>query len=158
MAKARPGALNSASAQRGAANHLAAELFKSMAGVNIVNISFSSTGLALTSLIGGEVQLSFPTAGAAVPHIKSGRLRGLALTSAEPSALFPGMPTVAASLPGYEAVSITAIFAPAKTPATIISRLHQEIVRVLNQADVREKFPMPESRSSAASRSNWLRR
>ena len=140
LARARPGDLNSASAQRGALNHLAAEMFKSMAEVKIVNIRYSSTTLALTSLIGGEVQLSFPTAGAAVPHIKSGRLRGLAVTSAEPSELFPELPTVAASLPGYEAVSITAIFVPAKTPQAIVNLLNQEIVRVLNQPDVKGKF------------------
>ncbi len=140
IARAKPGVLNFASAQRGASNYLAAELFKSMAGVNIVNVSYSSTTLAIASLIAGDVHVSFPTAGAAVPHMKSSKLNGLAVTSIEPSPLFPGLPTVAASLPGYEAVSIMAIYVPAKTPANIVSRLQQEIVRVLGQSDVEEKF------------------
>jgi len=115
-------------------------LFKSMAGDNIVNVSYSSTTLAIASLIAGDVHVSFHTAGAAVPHMKSSKLNGLAVTSIEPSPLFPGLPTVAASLPGYEAVSIMAIYVPAKTPANIVSRLQQEIVRVLGQSDVEEKF------------------
>ena len=103
-------------------------------------VSHSNTTLALTSLLSGELQVAFPAAGAVAPHLKSGRLRILALTSAEPSALFPGLPTIAATLPGYESVSVTAIFAPAKTPSTIIARLNQEIVTVLNQSDIKDKF------------------
>ena len=87
------------------------------------------------------MQLAFATPGSVAQHIKSGRLRALAVTTAQPSALLPGLPTVAASgLPGYEAETLIGIFAPAKTPATIINRLNQEIVRVLNRADVKERF------------------
>lgn len=140
LAKTHPGGLNFEYAQRGAAPHLAAELFKSLAGVKMQGVSHSNTTLALTSLLSGELQVAFPAAGAVAPHLKSGRLRILALTSAEPSALFPGLPTIAATLPGYESVSVTAIFAPAKTPSTIIARLNQEIVTVLNQSDIKDQF------------------
>ena len=141
LAKARPGELNYAITSFGGPPHIAAELFKSMAGVNIVNVPYKSTPLAITAMISGEVQVSTFDAGLVAPHLKLGRLRGLAVTSAEPSALIPGLPTMAASgLPGFESVTWTGILAPAKTPATIINRLNQEIVRVLNQSDVKERF------------------
>ena len=125
----------------GGTDHLAGELFKSMAGINIVRVPYKGTAAAVTALVGGEVQMMIIDAGLVMPHVKSGRLRALAVTSAEPSALVPGLPTVAASgLPGYEAVGLTGIWAPAKTPAAIINRLNQEIVRVLSQPDVKEKF------------------
>ena len=141
LAKARPGELNYASALTGSINHLAAELFKAMAGVNIVRIPYKGTGPAINALIAGEAQLSFANAAAALPHVKSGRLKALAVTSAAPSALLPGMPTVAASgLPGYEAENMNGLFAPAKTPAAIVGRLNRECVRILNGPDVKEKF------------------
>lgn len=107
LAKAKPGALNYASSSSGSPNHLAAELFKAMANINIAHIPYKGGGPALRALIGGEVQLMFATAGGAVPHISSGRLRALAVTSAQPSVLFPALPTVAASgLPDYEAATV----------------------------------------------------
>ena len=143
LARARPGVLNFGSGSVGSAGHLAGELFKSMAGVDIVRVTYKGTGLILNSLLAGELQLSFPTAGAVAPHIKSGRLRGLAVTSAQPSALFPELPTAAATgLPGYESGASYGIYAPAKTPETIINRLNQEIARVLNRAEVKEKLSM----------------
>ncbi|MBI3938241.1 MAG: tripartite tricarboxylate transporter substrate binding protein [Betaproteobacteria bacterium] len=141
LAKARPGELNYASGSTGAANHLAAELFKSMAGVNIVRINYKGAGAGLAALIAGEVQVMFVTAAAAVPHIKTGRVRALAVTTARPSALLPDSPTIAASgLPGYESASIYGIFAPGKTPGPIIGKLNREIVRVLNRPEVKEKL------------------
>ena len=91
LAKAQPGKLDYASGAAGAAAHLSAELFKSLAGVNIVRIAYKGTGPGLNALMGGEVQLMFPAAGAVVSHVKSGRLRALAVTSARPSALAPGL-------------------------------------------------------------------
>jgi tripartite-type tricarboxylate transporter receptor subunit TctC len=88
----------------------------------------------------GEVHFTFSVASTVMPHLKSSRLRALAVTSAEPSALFPGLPTVAATLPGYESGSKQGAWAPAGTPPAIISRLNQEIVRYLNRKDVREKL------------------
>jgi tripartite-type tricarboxylate transporter receptor subunit TctC len=141
LARARPGELNYSSGTMGAASHLAAELFRTMAGIKIVRVPYRGTGAAFTALIAGQVQVMFPTAGSVTPHLKSGRLRALAVTTAQPSALFPGLPTIAASgLPGYESVSLVGIFAPTETPAAIIDLLNRNIVRVLDQADVREKF------------------
>ncbi len=141
LARARPGDIDYASGATGASSHLAVELFKATAGVNLVRIPYRGNGPALTAVIGGQVQLIFPTAGSAAPHLKSGRLRALAVTSAQPTALFPGLPTVAsAGLPGYEASSIVGVFAPAKTPAAIINRLNTEIQRVLSDPATKKRF------------------
>lgn len=141
LARARPGDLNYGAGASGGSPHLSAELFKTMASVNMVHIAYRGVGPALTALISGEVQIMFPSAGAAAPHLKSGRLRALAVTTARPSALFPGLPTVAASgLPGYESVSVFGMFAPARTPAALINRLNQEIARALNRKDVKERL------------------
>jgi len=141
LARASPGELNYASGPTGVSNHLAAELFKAMAGVNLVRIPYKGGGPAVNALIAGEVQVSFPSAAGVTQHIRSGRLRALAITSAQPSVLFPELPTLAASgLPGYESEGLAGVFAPAKTPAVLINRLNQEIVRCLDRTDVREKF------------------
>ena len=141
LAKAKPGALNYASSTAGGSVHLSAELFKYMAGVNIVRINYKSSGGSVNALVGGEVQLMFANAPTVTPHVKAGRLKALAVTTLQPSALYPELPTVAGSgLPGFEVASLFAIFSPAKTPAAIVSRLNQEIVRYLARADVKEKF------------------
>ena len=141
LAKARPGELNCATGNAGTSNHLAAELFKAMTGVNIMRIPYKGIAPALNDLISGQVQLMFGAAAAVTQHIKSGRLRAVAVTSAQPSALAPGLPTVAAAgVPGYASVAIFGVLAPAKTPAAIIKRLHQDITRVLNTAEVRTRF------------------
>jgi len=125
----------------GNATHMAGELFKSMAGVNIVRIPYKNTATQITGLISGEVQMSFITTGAAMSNVKAGKLRALAVTSARPSPLVPGVPTIAASgLPGYEAVSIYGLFAPAQTPAPITGRLHKEVVRVLHAPESNERL------------------
>ena len=141
LAKAKPGELNYGTPSIGSAGYLAGEIFKSMAGVNIVCIVYSrGAGAAVTALMAGETQVQFG-GNASMAHIKAGRLRALAVTSAQPTALFPGLPTVAASgLPGYEAVGITAIFVPAKTPEAIIRRLNEEVVRALSTPEIKEKF------------------
>jgi len=141
MAKANPGKLNYGSSGTGTSTHLAGELFKSMAGVNIVRIPYKGGGATMTALLSGEVQLTFSSAGAVAPHLKSGHLKALAVTSARPSALMPGVPTVAESgLPGYESGNISGVLAPAKTPAGLIARLNREIVSVLSDVDVRKAF------------------
>ena len=140
LARANPGKLNYGSGSSSAPTHLAAELFKSMANLNIVRIPFRGSGPALNGLIGGEVQMMFPNAAAAQPHIKSGRLKALAVASSQPSALAPGLPTVAATVPGFESASLMGMFAPARTPAKLVQFLNQEIVRVLNRAEVRQKL------------------
>lgn len=141
LAKARPKDLNFSTSGTGSANHLPAELFKYMAGVDLVRINYRGAGPALTALIGGEVHVMFATASSVAPHIKASRLRGLAITSAKESALIPGLPTIAASgVPGYDFVSPFGLLAPAKTPPAIINRLNQEIVRVLGQREHRQRF------------------
>ena len=141
LAKAKPGALNYASGASGGTLHLAAELFKAMAGVDIVRVNYKGGGPALSALIAGEVQLFFASAGSVMSYVKSGRVRALAVTTRQSSALAPDLPALAASgLPGYELVSIDGILAPAKTPVTVINRLNQEIVRFINKSDVKEKF------------------
>ena len=141
LAKAKPGTLNYGSAGQGSSPHLATELFRSMTGVNLVHVPYKGAGPAVIDLIGGQIQMMIGSAPSVTPNIKAGKLRPLAVTSAQPSALAPGLPTVAASgLPGYEAATLMGMFAPAKTPASVISRLNREIVRALNQPDIKEKL------------------
>ena len=141
LARARPGELNYAVGATGSAMFMGAELFRSMAHLDIVRVPFKGTGPGLTALMAGQVQLMFPAAGGAMLHVKSGRLKALAVTSARPTELAPGIPTMAsAGLPGFEAVSAYGMFAPAKTPAEIISKLNQESQRVLGRAEVRERY------------------
>jgi len=141
FAKTRPGELNYGSSGFGTSTHLAGELFKAMAGVNIVRIPYKGGGPSLNALISGEVQIWFPNAAAVTQHLKSGKLRALAVTSSRPTELAPGLPTVAASgLPGYESVLIIGVLAPATTPVAIIERLNHEIVGLLNRADVKRKL------------------
>ncbi len=141
LAKTRPGELNYGSASPGSTSHLAAELFKAMAGVDMVRIPYKGSGLALNALLAGEFHLMFPNAGSVAPHAKTGKLRALAVTSTEPSALAPGLPTMAASgLPGYESSSPFGTFAPARTPTAVVTQLHREIVRALNWPEVKERL------------------
>lgn len=140
LAKARPGQLNYYSGGSGATNHLAAELFKSMAGVNIVRIPYKNSSQGLADLMSGQVQLAITAGAAVMPYVKSGRLKALAVASSKRSTLIPGIPTIAETLPGYEAVTFNAMFAPAKTPDGIMKRLNQEIVKALHRPDIKEKF------------------
>ena len=141
LAKARPGALNYGTTGIGSSPHLAAELFQSLAGVQFVRISYKGAGAALTDLIGGQIQLSFATASSVSPHLKTGRLRALGVSSARESVLLPGLTTIAAAgLPGYESSSLQGVFAPAGVPAPVLQKLSQEIMRYLHSSDAREKF------------------
>jgi tripartite-type tricarboxylate transporter receptor subunit TctC len=141
LAKAKPGTLNYAgSPDPGAATFLYPELFKAMAGVDIVKISYKGAGPGLIGVMSGESHLIIVNSGSAMAAVKSGKVRALGVTSLQPSPLAPGVPTIASALPGYEAASVAGILAPARTPPAIISRLNQEIVRVLTRADMREKF------------------
>jgi tripartite-type tricarboxylate transporter receptor subunit TctC len=139
LAKAKPGALNYGSGATGAASHLAAELFKYMAQVNIVRIPYKGQGAAVLGLLGGEVQMSFASAPSVAGHIKSGKLRVLAITTPKPSQLAPGLSTVAeAGLPGYQSATSAGMFAPVKTPARLITLVNREIVQALNKQDVKD--------------------
>ena len=140
LAKARPGVLNYGAGSGGGITHVAAEVFKSMAGVDMVRVSYKSDALLNADLLAGQVQLTFGSASSVMPYAKAGRLRALAVTNVQPSALLPGLPPVAATVPGYQIGSIYGLFAPAHTPAPIIKQVHQETVRLLNNADIRERL------------------
>ena len=141
LAKAAPGKLNYGSAALGTATHISAELFKYMAGVNIVRVPYKGTGTALNDLLGGQVQMMFAVASSVAPHIKAGRLRGLAVTTPKPAAAFPDLPTVAASgLPGYEAVTFSGVFAPSRTPKAIVEQINAEIRNALLKPEAKERL------------------
>ena len=125
-AKANPGRINMGSAGVGSTGHLAGELFKMMAGVNLVHVPYRGNALALTDLIGGQIEVLFPSLGSSIEYVKAGKLRALAVTGATRSESLPDLPTVADTLPGYEASSFYGIGAPHHTPP--------EIVEVLNKA------------------------
>ena len=141
LAKANPGKIDYASGPIGASNHLAAEVFKSMTGTDLVRIGYKGGGPALNDVLAGQVKVMFATSGSVTAHVQSGRLKGLGVTSEGPSALVPGMPTLAASgVPGYSSEAIYGFWAPARTPAAIMARLNKEAVTVLNQPDVKDRF------------------
>ena len=142
LAKARPGQLNYGAGAIGAATHMASEMFRLMAGVDIVHIPYKSSGAALTPLLAGELQVMFATTAGITPHIKSGRVRALAVSTSQPSPLAPGLPTIAAAgnLPGYESAATAGVFAPAGTPERIVNQLNEEVKRVLNRAEVKERL------------------
>lgn len=141
LAKSRPGQLNYASAGNGTPPHLAAELFKTMAGVDIVHVPYKGNAPAFQDLISGQVSLSFPTIPSALPHVLGGRLRALAATSKQRSRVMPQIPTMAESgLPGYDSSSWFGVLAPAGTPANVVTKLQQSIVKVLQLADVRDRL------------------
>ena len=141
LAKTRPGELNYSSSSTGASPHLAAELLKSMAGINIMRVAYKGSGQALVALIGGQVHIMFPNAGTVAPHLKSTRVRALAVTTLAPSALAPGLPTLSASgVAGYESSSQFALLAPAGTSPNIIERLNREMIAALRRPDVTERL------------------
>ncbi len=141
IAKAKPGVLNYGSTSTGGASHLATELFKAMASVDILRIPYKSSTIETTDLLSGQTHLSFGTVNGMMPHVKLGKLKALAVTSAQPSPLAPGLPTVAATgVPGYEAVVLAAMMAPAKMPDAILNRLSQETVRFLKSAEARDRL------------------
>jgi tripartite-type tricarboxylate transporter receptor subunit TctC len=141
LAKRRPGELNYGTSSTGSSNHLAGELFQSMAGIRIVRIAYKGGGQSLNALVSGELQLSFPAAASVTGAMAAGKVRGLAVTSAQPTALVPGLPTMAQSgLPGYETTSYTCLLAPAKTPPALITRLSEEVARALQVPSVKERL------------------
>ena len=142
LAKARPGELNYGAGAIGASTHLASEMFKVMAGVDIVHVPYKSTGGAVTPLLSGQLQVMFGTTGTVTTHIRSGRLRALAVSTAQPSALAPGLPTIAeaGNLPGYESAATAGVFLPAAASRDLIKRWHDEISKVLARPDAKERF------------------
>ena len=137
--RARPGELNVATS--GAGIYLISELFQSMAKIKMTNVTYRSTPYALTALVSGEAAVGFPGSSAAIPHVRAGRLRGLAVTTTKRSPVAPEVPPMAeVGVPGYEASGWYGISVPAKTPPEIIARLHTESLKALNRQDVKERF------------------
>jgi tripartite-type tricarboxylate transporter receptor subunit TctC len=141
LARARPGQLNFSTAALGTMNHLAAELFKFTAKLNVVRVTYRGSPSAMNAVMTGETQFMFSPAAPANPLIRSGRVLPLAVSTRTRSPSYPNLPTMEeAGMPGFEAVSYHGIFAPAKTPEPVLARLNQEIVRVLQRSDTRERM------------------
>jgi tripartite-type tricarboxylate transporter receptor subunit TctC len=140
LAKSKPGQLNYASAGVGAPSHLSGELFKQMTGIDMVHIPYKGGGALMTDLLSGQVTISFGGLAAALPNVRSGKLRLLAVASAKRSAAVPDVPSVAESVPGFDVPSWLGVVAPAGTPRPIIERLHAEIAKVLATDEVKERL------------------
>ncbi|HEV7801294.1 MAG TPA: tripartite tricarboxylate transporter substrate binding protein [Burkholderiales bacterium] len=140
-AKANPGKLNFGSSGAGAADHLAGELFNTLAGVRMQHVPYKGGAPAMIDLLGGNVELIFATVSTAVAHLKSGRIRPLAITAGKRTDLFPDIPTVAeAGVPGFAVENWYGVIAPAGVPKPIIGKLHREINRILTLPDVKERL------------------
>ena len=141
IGKARPGELNFGSGGVGTTPHMAGELFAMMSGIKMTNISYKGEQPALTDMLGGQLPMMFSNVAAAMQHVKSGKLRGLAVTSAARIDAAPGLPTVAeAGLPGYETETWLGLIAPSATPRDIVARINAEVLRVMALPDVRDKL------------------
>jgi tripartite-type tricarboxylate transporter receptor subunit TctC len=139
--KAEPGKISFASSGNGSAQHLAAELFRQRAGLDMVHVPYKGGGPALTDVMGGQVPLYFANMASGLPHVKSGKLKALAVTGAKRSSAMPDLPTVAESgMPGYQVYEWNAIFAPAGTPPAIVNRLQAEIAKVVKLPEVRDRM------------------
>ncbi len=139
--KARPGQLSFPSAGNGSTPHLAGEMFKIAAGVNLLHVPYKGTGQSMQDLVGGQHQIAFDTLPAATPYVRSGRLRALAVTSARRVGTFPDVPTTSeAGMPGYQMTTWYGLFAPGGTPPAIVQRLHAETASVMQAPDTRARL------------------
>jgi tripartite-type tricarboxylate transporter receptor subunit TctC len=141
LAKEKPGTINFASSGNGTSIHLSGELFKSMTGVQMAHVPYKGSAPALTDLLGGQVQLMFDNLPSALPHIKAGKLRAVAVTSSKRAPALPDLPTIAESgVPGFEASSWFGILAPAGTPREIVMKINAEANKALQSPDMKEKL------------------
>jgi tripartite-type tricarboxylate transporter receptor subunit TctC len=141
LARSKPGELNYSSSGTGSSSHLAMELLKYMTGINVVHVPFKGSGQAMPSLLAGQVQLVFDPIPTSLPHVKSGRLRAIAISTAARSPAIPDLPTVAeAGVPGYESSLWYGVLLPARTPPAIVARLNETVNAILREADVGERF------------------
>jgi len=140
LAKAKPGALRYAHPGVGSLQQMSAEFFKMRTGIDYISVPYKGGGPAIVGLMGNETQLSFATPPSSIPHVKSGRLKAIAVTSAKRFSPLPDLPTISESgLPGFDVQGWIALFAPAKTPRKIIDRLHQESARIMHLPDSKER-------------------
>jgi tripartite-type tricarboxylate transporter receptor subunit TctC len=141
QARRNPGKLTFGSSGTGAASHLSAELFKSMAGIDMLHVPYKGTGQAVTDLLAGQIDVMFAPAQTVMPHATAGRLKALAVTSAKRSSTLPDLPTAAESgLPGYEAIGWFGLLAPAATPPALVARISADANKVLADPDVKQKM------------------
>jgi tripartite-type tricarboxylate transporter receptor subunit TctC len=140
LAKKHPGKLNLGTPGTGSVSHLAAELFMMTAGIKIVHVPYKGGGQAVIDAVSGQIECLFSLISTGAPHVKSGRLRGMGISSARRSPILPEVPTIAESYPGYEANGWLGLLVPAKTPGAVVERLHRETVAVMNLADVRTQL------------------
>ena len=138
LAKKTKAGLNAGSNGVGTTSHLSIEMFKQLSGANVTHIPYKGSGPATTALVSGEYEFGFPTALAAMPHMKSGRLRGLAVTTAKKASSLPDLPTMGSFYPGFETDNWYGMFVPARTPKEVSGRLNAEIVKALKAQDIRE--------------------
>jgi tripartite-type tricarboxylate transporter receptor subunit TctC len=141
LARAKPGQLNYASTGQGSVPHLSGELFKVLAKVDLVHVPYKGSGAAIADLLGGQINVFFDNVASALPFVKSGKLRGLAVTTTKRSDQLPNLPTmIEAGVPGYESSSWNGIVMPAKTPKAVIDRFYAELVKALQAPDVRDRI------------------
>ncbi|MGZ5594329.1 MAG: Bug family tripartite tricarboxylate transporter substrate binding protein [Usitatibacter sp.] len=141
LAKSKPGKLTYASSGPGSLQHIAAEVFKSMAGVDIVHVPFKGSGQAVIDLMSGQVDMNFDSIPAVIQHVKSGKLRAIAVTAAKRASAFPELPAIAESgYPDYDLTSWWGLFAPAGTPPEIVAKIHRDTLAALQNAEVKERF------------------
>ena len=140
LAKAKPATVNFASAGNGSTAHLAGELFKTLAAIDIIHVPYKGAGPALTDLIGGQVHMLITGYPGALPHIKAGKLRALGVTGAKRLPAAPDLPTIAETVKGYEVTSSYGVLLPARAPQPIVKRLHQEVAAIVRKQDVQEKL------------------
>jgi tripartite-type tricarboxylate transporter receptor subunit TctC len=140
LAKAKPGHLNYASGGSGASSHLAMELFKSMAGLDITHIPYKGTGPLITDLISGQINITIASAVPLIPQVKGGRLRGLAVTGAKRSGALPELPTIGETVPGYEVTNWFGVVAPAGTPKPIVARINADLNKALATDALKESL------------------
>lgn len=140
LAKAKPGTVNFASAGTGSTAHLAGELFKSLAAINIVHVPYKGAGPAMADLIGGQVHMLITGYPGALPHIKSGKLRALGVTGAKRLAAAPDLPTIGETVKGYEVTSSYGVLLPVRAPKSIVARMHNEVAAVVKKPDIQEKL------------------
>ena len=140
LAKSKPGQLRYGSGGSGSPPHLSAEMFRSMTGIDVLHVPYKGITPAMIDAVGGQVQFLISVIPAVLPTVKSGKLRALGITSAKRTSLFPELPTIAETVPGYEFIGWYSIFAPARTPAPVVDKLNGGIGRALETAEFREKF------------------
>jgi tripartite-type tricarboxylate transporter receptor subunit TctC len=157
-AKQNPGRLAFGSSGAGAASHLSAELFKSMAGIDMLHVPYKGTGQAVTDLLAGQIDLMFAPAQSVMPHVQAGKLKAYAVTSATRYSILPDLPTVAESgVPGYEAVGWFGLLAPAKTPAAIVDKISSDANRVLGEPAVKQQMAILGAEPSAGTPAQFAR-